>query len=129
MQTERLAVFALASQVASGQAVRSEPARRNSWDIIALGSTDNGGYASAASVEQVHTLSPDLVNIKTLTKSRDGNRVFGAALPGLLVVKASSEAVSKYAAMRDSVFRTALQARISDTVCAGILVLFASAMF
>lgn len=133
MKTERLAVLALASQVAAGQPgqeARLVSAPMGYWNKPTHSVSDGSiGPASPASIEQMLSVSPNLVNMTNRAKSTDGNRVLGAALPGLLAINATSAVLNKYCKLRDSIFTTGAQARASDAACAGIIYVLATVMF
>lgn len=132
MQTERLAVLALASQVASGPPIQAgaDPIRGTPWTAQAqpLEVKASRGHADAASITQMFALSPGLVPMTTENKSSGSREVLGAAFPGLLFCNAASEILQKYSSLRDSVCTTVLQARISDAAFAGMTVMLAAAL-
>eukprot|EP00892_Ulva_mutabilis_P007482 jgi/Ulvmu1/5105/UM021_0122.1 len=129
MQTERLAVLALASQVASAQSVQEVGSDRtfsDPWVPSTYGfHSSSMTPASPMSIKKMLSVSPDLMS---MTNATDGNRVLGAALPGLLAINATSQVLGKYCKLRDSLFTTTVQARASDAACAGIFCLLATVM-
>lgn len=131
MQTERLAVLALASQVAGGPPTQAwaDPPQGGFWTSPAHTAEESGsgGLVGAAPIEKMLAVSPDLVTL-TRVKPTDGNEVLGAALPGLLLINGASEILRMYSYVRDSVFTTVLQARMSDAAFAGSIVMLTAAL-
>lgn len=133
MQTERLAVLALASQVASGPPVQAgaDPVQGPAWtgQSQALEVNASLDHANATSSEQMLALSRGFVPTPEKPKSSGSRDVLGAALPGLLFCKAASDILHKYSSLRDGVFTTVLHARVSDAAFAGMTVMLAAALF
>ena len=134
LQTERLAVLALASQVAGGPPAQAWAGldERGVWTSSPTRFADvsgSSGHVDASSVETMLAISPDLDNLTAAKTSTEGSDVLGAALPGLLVVNAASELLRKYSSVRDAVSNTVLQARISDAAIAGVVVMIATSLF
>lgn len=132
LQTERLAVLALASQVAGGPPTQAwaNPPQGGVWTTPKHTADEGGsdGLVDAPSIRKMLAVSPDLVSL-TEVKPAGGSDVLGAALPGLLLINGASEILRKYSSVRDSVFTTVLQARMSDAAFAGSIVMLTAALF
>lgn len=124
MQNERLAVLALASQVASGTQppVWQGPTLDGSWISPNTSKRAAISHAIAPYPDESFAM-PVNTGVAKLSRGRRDASVLGPALPGLLLVNCAAELHKRYAQARDSTFKNDLYVCASDAIVAGLLVL------
>jgi hypothetical protein len=125
---ERLALVALAANVATDEAATKQRERSSSRFAAVDPSDSSVGATAAVSLLKSAMAMPTAVGVqRSVVVEESQSRVFGPSLPGLVICEAGNRVYHVYASMRNH-FVSDMAQRLATDVCMAALLLSAVAL-